>query len=145
VTLVRRAGAKFTLRNRNHHNPLDLTDLVTSSSDCFLLPGYRGRCGMSGLDYNLFCSARGGSWPRLGPAGCQPERPLSVVNQPRPRMTGRAESDPIRTSPISASSFALYVGGLYDRPPFVDFSLLISAERLRGLLVVRGNLLREIG
>src|ERR1019366_7439241 len=29
VTLVRRAGAKFTLRNRNHHNQLGLTDLVT--------------------------------------------------------------------------------------------------------------------
>ena len=46
---------------------------------------------------------------------------------------------------VSASSLTLDVGGLDDRPPFVDLGLVEGSERFRRLLLARRNLLPEIG
>jgi hypothetical protein len=46
---------------------------------------------------------------------------------------------------MQPASFRFDAGRLDDRPPLLDFSLVIGAERLRRLLVARRNLLAQIG
>src|SRR4051794_3936837 len=46
---------------------------------------------------------------------------------------------------VRMSLLRLDVRCLDDRPPFLDLGLLVSAERLRGLLLARRNLQTDVG
>ena len=47
----------------------------------------------------------------------------------------------IADNEVHGRSLGFDIGGLYQRPPFVDFGFLVRGERLRGLLLWRRNVL----
>src|SRR5215472_1671896 len=65
--------------------------------------------------------------------------PLLGVKQTSDGRTPMSAFDPKRTLVIGCPLFRLDAGRLNDRPPLLDFRLLVGAKRLRRLLFARRN------
>src|SRR5947207_1204529 len=70
-------------------------------------------------------------------------RPASAPISKVPSAT-RSESRALRRVSCTCALLDLDVGGLDQWPPFLDFGLVKSAKRRRGLLLGRGDLLAQL-
>jgi hypothetical protein len=107
----------------------------------FWIPGFFGSLAAASLPWSRLhgnaptgqapTGPAAGLWTRVGSSRCRPAGPLSRVNPPRLRMTGRAAPDPARTS---ASNFSFKVesqgnrgGAIYCALFFVSWAFCCSS------------------
>src|SRR5450759_1884962 len=91
-------------------------------------------------------SSAPGAGRRLSPFPSAVETPQPAIGWSAGAGTGPFHRGRIvERPPVSAGSLAPNVGRLNDRPPFLDFGFLKSAECLWSLLVERRSVHAEIG